>query len=214
MIGANLHRFKTGARYCGWDVEGESLSLFHSRPWQIAWCVADNKEIKTTKSAFIRWPDLNVSAEAARITRFNRDLYEATARPADEVLAEFEAVLYDPSIETVWQNGLGYDLYAHRTWRRALGLPIDDSYLIRSIDLTSLTKALKKGWTPDISSPEAFLAWQYKMDAFWEKGLTTRLEVCAKEEKLDHDLTTLHDALSDIVLMMKVYWKRLFQVEF
>lgn len=214
MIGSSLHRFKTNARYCGWDLETESLNLRFARPWQISYCTANNKEIKTIKSDFIFWPDLQISEDAARITRFDMAAYKAMARPAGEVLAEFESVIYDPSVETIWQNGLGYDCYIHQNWRRLCGKSIDFSYIIRSIDLTTLTKALKKNWTPDISSPEAFLAWQYRVQAFHEKGLKSNLETCGKEEKIEHDYGALHDATNDVVLMMKIYWKRLYQLEF
>ena len=40
------------------------------------------------------------------------------------------------------------------------------------------------------------------------------LEFCGKEEGIEHDYATLHEATSDILLMMKVYWKRLYQLEF
>ncbi len=214
MIGSALHRFKTNPRYCGFDLEAEALNLRFTRPFQVAYCIADNKQIETIRSDFILWDDLRMSEDAARITRFDMATYKAQARPAADVLSEFDEVIYDPSIEVVWQNGLGYDLYIHRNWRRLCGKPIDDSYIWRSIDLTTLTKGLKKGWVPDISSPEAFLAWQYKAQDFHEKGLKSNLEFCGKEEGIEHDYTTLHEATSDILLMMKIYWKRLYQLEF
>jgi hypothetical protein len=214
MIGSSLHRYKDNARYVGVDFEGESLNLRFARPFQISYCIADNKEIKDIRTSFILWKDINMSQDAARITRFNRDLYFATARPAEEVLTEFDAVTYDPNTEIVWQNGLGYDYYVHRNWRRLCGKPHDDSYLDRAIDLKALTQAMKKGWVPDMSSPLAFRAWQYRAASYVERGLKSNLETCGKEEKIDHDFSTLHDATSDIVLMMKIFWKRLYQVEF
>ena len=214
MIGSSLHRYKDAARYAGIDFEAESLNLGFARPFQVSYCVADNKEIKDIRSSFILWKDINMSSDAARITRFNRDLYFSTARPAEEVLAEYDAVVYDPSIEVIWQNGLNYDFYIHQNWRRLCGKPYDDSYVVRSLDMKALTQAMKKGWAPDISSPQAFLSWQYRVAEYTERGLKSNLEICGREEGIEHDYGTLHDALSDIVLMMKVFWKRLYQVEF
>mgnify|MGYP001586669846 CR=1 FL=1 len=214
MVGSTLHRFRANARYCGWDLETESLNLRFARPFQVAYCIADNKTIETIRSDFIWWPDLEMSEDAAHITRFNPGTYKLAARPAAEILEEFDAVIYDPSVETVFQNGLNYDVYIHQNWRRLCGKPVDFSYIIRSIDLTTLTKALRKGWQPDISSPEAFLAWQYKAATYHEKGLKSNLEFCGKEEKIEHDYGELHEAANDVVLMMKVYWKRLYQLEF
>lgn len=214
MVGAALHRFRDSACYCGADFEGEGLNLHYSRPWQVAYCIADNKRVKSTHEAFIRWDDINVSPDAARLTRFDLNRYRQLARPAKEVLDEYDQVVYDHSTEVVWMNGLFYDFYIHMTWRRLCGRPYDDSYVIRSLDLKGLTQAKKKGWVPDVSSPEAFLAWQYRATAYREKGLKSRLEVVGPEEGIIHDYTSLHDATSDISLMMKVFWKRLMQVEF
>lgn len=214
MIGSNLLRYRTDQLYMGLDMESEGLSMAYSRPWQVAWAIADSKSIIRTKVAYPWWSNLKVSREAALVTRFDYDQYKAQARDAREVLAEFEADLMSPNHRIVWQNGSGADFYFHQTWRRELGLPYDDSYLIRSIDLKGLTQALKKGWTPDISSPAAFLSWQYKATSYIEKGLKSSLSICAVEEGIEHDLDTLHDATSDIILMMKLYWKRLYQLEF
>lgn len=214
MVGSTLHRYKSDVRYCPTDFEAEGLNLFYSRPFQVAYGIADNKEIKTLRSDYILWDDIAVSSDAARITRFDIELYRATARPAKEVLAEYDEVVYDPSVEVVWMNGLFYDAYIHQTWRRLCGKPVDFSYLIRSIDLKALSQAAKKQWKPDVSSPEAFLAWQYKAGSYVEKGLKTSLVVCAKEENIEHDPNMLHDALWDIKLTMEIFWKRLYQLEF
>lgn len=214
MVGSTLHRYKAQAKYVGVDFEGESLNLAFARPFQVSYCIADNKEIKTIKSDFILWNDIRMSEDAARITHFDLKRYRELARPAAKVLAEYDAVVYDPSIEVVWQNGLGYDFYVHQTWRRRCGKPYDDSYLVRSIDLKALTIGMKKGWMPTIGSPREFLAWQYRVSSHIEKGLKSSLETVGREEKIEHDFGTLHDATSDIVLMMKVYWRRLFQLEF
>lgn len=196
------------------DFEAESLNLHYARPFQVSYAIADNKAIRETKTSFIWWDDLAVSEEAARITRFDYGEYKSRARPAAEVLAEFEAVIHDPSTEVIWQNGLWYDCHIHQNWRRGCGKPYDDSYLVRSMDLKSLTQAMKKGWVPDISSPAAFLAWQYQAGEYRERGLKSSLENCAKEESIEYDPNALHDAEADIALMMKVFWKRLYQLEF
>lgn len=214
MVGSTLRRFNDKARYVPMDFETESLSLAYSRPWQLAYAIADNKAIKMIKVEYLLWNDIAVSSEAARVTRFDKTRYLSLARPPKDVLAEFDAVVYDPSTEAIFQNGLGFDVYVHQTLRRLCGKPRDFSYLTRAIEMMALTKAVKLQLAPDVSSPTAFLAWQYRVHSHYQKGLKSSLEFCAREERIEHDFTSLHDAGSDIQLTMKLFWKRLFQIEF
>lgn len=212
MIGSSLMRFYLG-EYCPFDCEGESLNLHASRPWELAWGVATNKGILQSKSRFIWWPDLRMSADAARITHFDFSHYKATARPAREVWDEFSADL-TPARRIVWQNGLNYDHYMLRNLRRALGLADDDSYLMRSIDTNCLLKARKKRWVIDTSTPEAFLAWQYRAQEWHEKGLKTNLTDAARELRIPVDTTQTHGADYDIRLMFAIYQQLLVELEF
>lgn len=214
MIGSTLTRFHQGGFLLA-DTEGEGLNLHFSRPWQIAWGVCNTKgHLSFVKSRYIWWPDLNVSKDAARITRFNYEVYKAGARPAKEVYEEFRADRDNPQYRPVFQNGLGYDTYAIATWERAIGVTPDYSYLLRTIDTNAILKAIAKGWTPDTSSPEAFLAWQYRALAYLEKGLKTNMTAAGKARNIEHDYETTHEAESDIRLMGKVLGSALFELEF
>jgi DNA polymerase III epsilon subunit-like protein len=214
MIGAGLKRFHEGG-FCLIDSETEGLNLAFSRPWQIAWGVCDTKgSISYTKSRYLWWPDLNISEDAARITRFSYETYKANALSPRQVYDEWRADRDKPERPIVWQNGLNFDAYVIATWERAMGLVPDYSYLLRTIDTNALLKAVAKGWQPDISSPEAFLSWQYKCQDWREKGLKSNLTDAAKARKVEHDYGTTHDADSDIRLMAKVFAKVLYEVEF
>lgn len=214
MIGAHLRRYRKEQLYLIWDTETADLNLHFTLPWQLSYAIANAKEIIDIKTSFIHWPGLVVSEEAARITRFDRALYENSARPAKDVLNEFDALLYDARYESVFQNGLGFDCSVHRNWRRECGLPADWSYLYRAIDTLPLIRARKKGWVPDTSSPEAFLAWQYKGLHFHERGLKASLGHTGKDMGIVHDYDSLHDAASDTVLLHEVFKRLLFEVEF
>ena len=213
MLGSTLTRYTEDDFLC-LDTETEGLNLAVHRPWQIAWALASTKEVKTIKSAYIWWPDLCISEGAAAVTRFDYAAYKAQARPATEVWEEFSAHLYAPNTRAVWQNGLRIDIFMLANWARAIGKTIDPAYLFRSIDTDTLSKAKIKGWLPDIASPEAWLAWQYKAANYIETGLKTNLAQMGKAEGIEHDYTSLHEATSDILLMYKVLQKRLWQVEF
>lgn len=213
MVGSQLTRF-AGDPWLIWDTEGESLNTAVSRPWQVAWCLADLKQIHWIKTRWIWWPDLRVSRGAAIKTRFDPVAYKKNARPAKEVLDEFRADLLNPAYRPWFMRGLTYDVYIKRNWERGCGVAHDDSYLLRSIDLDPILKAQIKGWQPDISSPEAFLAWLYKGAHFIEKGLKTNLTEVGKNRKIDHDYAGTHDAANDIVLLWKIARQVVFEVEF
>lgn len=213
MVGNTLTRYHSS--FLCIDTETEGLNLAFHRPWQVAWCTADLKSIHTIKSRYIWWPDLEVSRTAAIKTRFDPVVYKANARPAREVWDELASDLYNPSYKIVWQNGLGLDVYAINNWARGCGLPpLDYSLLCRSIDTNAILKAQIKGWTPDISSPEAFLAWQYKALDYVEKGLKTNLTQIGQARKVVHDYDKTHDAENDIQLMWKIFKEVVYQVEF
>lgn len=215
MLGSTLHRYRDDAKYLLIDTEFEGLNMAIHRPWQVAYALANNKGLLSpVHMSYIRWPDLRITAGAARVSRFDPVVYAAQARDAGEVSAELEGLLYDPTVEVVWQNGLRADVYSLRNWRRALGLEDDDSYLLRSIDVDALSKAKIKGWTPDVTSPAAWLSFQYRAANYIETGLKTNLKLMGEQEQIEHDYDTLHDAASDILLMFKVFQKRLWQVEF
>ena len=64
----NLLRFNNSQKYIVLDTETESLNLVKSRPWQVAWIIAEGKQIKSKHSHFIKWPNLTVSEGAAKVT--------------------------------------------------------------------------------------------------------------------------------------------------
>ena len=217
MIGSTLTRFHQG-HFLPVDVETEGLNLFHDRPWQIAWGKWTPKGgLTEVKNRHIWWPDLRISAGAAAKTRFNYEAYKALALPARQVYDEFNSDRADPKALLLWQNGLGLDAYAIATWERAIGVEPSFAYInqeFRTIDLNAILKAIIKGWQPDTSTPEAFLAWQYRMLDYIEKGLKTNLTAAGKARQIEHDYDNTHDAANDIALMCKVFSKALFELEF
>jgi hypothetical protein len=217
MIGHNLLRFTKGFAFLPTDTETEGLNTFYSRPWQIAWGLCDAKgNLAWVKDRYIWWSDLNISKEAAIKTRFDYGTYKAKALPAADVLTEYRADRDNPEYRTLWQNGLGLDVYAIATWERACGVASPDtSYTRRSIDLNALIKAVAKGWTPPPANldPDAFLAWQYAAIEWREKGLKSNLTDAGKARKIEHDYSGTHNAVNDISLTAKVFGAVVFELE-
>ena len=75
MTNNNL-RFNKDQRYVIFDTETEGLNLIKSRPWQVAWIIAQGDKIISRNDRFIHWPNLNVSEGAAKVTGFSMKEYK------------------------------------------------------------------------------------------------------------------------------------------
>jgi len=209
MIGMDLLRYKPDQKYIVPDKETEGVNLFYSRPWEIAYLIADANRIYERVTEYIWWDDLKVSDGAARITGFDFKTYKEQAKPAAEVLARYEERLFDPSMLVVGQN-FYFDAYMHKTWRRALGMPEDFSWMDRMFDTHCLFKAMKKGWAPDRTN---YRAWQYRVQNWREKGLKSNLGLICREFGIEYDERDAHKALYDIEKTREVWEQIKWKVE-
>ncbi len=71
----SLLRFDKNQKYLVFDTETEGLNLIRSRPWQVAWLVVEGGKILEKHDMFLDWPNLDVSAGAAKITGFTMKEY-------------------------------------------------------------------------------------------------------------------------------------------
>jgi len=100
------------------------------------------------------------------------------ASPPEEVWRKFAKLLYSPDVRAVGHNLLGFDYGMISSWRAAMGMSYNHSWLYRPlIDTNALAKAYYKGWKPEVANPETFLAWQYKVLDYREKGLKSSLRL-------------------------------------
>lgn len=209
-----LLRFKKDQMYVGFDVETCHLNLLKDNlPWQIGYYIAKGDKLEKVVNKYIKWPNLNVSADAARITGFNRFEYETNAEDATEVLNGFSQYLEDPNYIVIFHNGFNFDAYVYNIWRQELGLKKDFSYFNRCIDTNSLARLVKMGsksidrdnWYPEFC----------KMSNFVKKGVKTSLSTLHKEFDIDmSDISGgLHDASYDIVLMQRAFNKLINLIE-
>lgn len=210
MIGANLHRFYDGL-YLFFDLETEGLNLGYSRPWQIAYGVANNHRIIDIKTKYIKWNDINVAKGAAIVTGFSKKEYFEKAEDPKLVFDEFDSYIQDNKYILVGHNILSYDFQIYQVWRRALGLKDNYSFINRFIDTNCLSKAYKKGLVPDTKN---FFQWQLKLSNYIEKGLKTNLQAMGKEFQIDFDYKNLHRADNDIKLNHLVFKELLWKMDF
>jgi DNA polymerase III alpha subunit (gram-positive type) len=205
-----LLRFNRNQRYVVFDTETEGLNLIKSRPWQVAWLIAEGDKIISRTDRFIHWPNLNVSEGAARITGFSKKEYEKNSRAPNQVWEEFSEVLFDDRNLIVGQNLLGFDVYMVDVWRRQMARDLNQEYVSRIIDTKALATAIAK----DIKYTDGdFINWQYKLLHYRERGLKTSQGFLLKHYGIDHDPKRLHDALYDIEMNFKIFKRQLFDLE-
>ena len=142
----DLLRFKKDQKYIVFDFETCNLNLasLNNKPWQLAFIIAEGNRVLEKHDYYIEWEDLNISAEAAKITGFSRSRYDKQKKNAKEVLSHFEKYLYDDEYINVGHNIFGFDIYIHNIFRKNLGLRSDYSFIKRSIDTLSLAKSIEK----------------------------------------------------------------------
>jgi DNA polymerase III epsilon subunit-like protein len=210
---AELLRFKKGQKYVLFDYEtcDLNLGLETNKPWQLSFILASGDSIVEKHDYYLKWDDLKLSEDAARITGFSKRTYDSKAVCPKKALAHFEKYLYNPDYINVGHNILGFDVYIHNIHRMLCGKKPDYSYIARSIDTLCLGKAIKK----EIKFPKGGdrLAWQYSLNSVIERGLKASLSACAKYYGIDFDSRKLHNALYDISINYSVFKKMLWDLE-
>jgi DNA polymerase III epsilon subunit-like protein len=209
-MNGELLRFNKQQKYLIFDTETEHLNLISSKPWQVAWIVAQGDKILEKHDVYIYWKNLQVSEGAAKVTGFSQSDYERRAIPNNEAWDKFSQYLYDDQYKIVGHNLLGFDVYMVNSWRKYRKMPSDYSFVDRIIDTNSLAKAIEKNIPVDKNN---FLAWQYKLINFRERGLKTSQGALLKKYNIPHDPKKLHDALYDITMNYEIFKKQLYDIE-
>lgn len=201
MIGSDLLRFSNKKIFL-FDFETQRLNLMEDNlPFQLSWAVADKHSITSSTDYYLKWPNFKMSKEAAVITKFSQKWVENGTDP-EFVLNAFESYLMDDSYIIAGHNLLGFDIFVHQIFRRALGRKVDYSYVHRVIDTNVLARAYKLKITPDKNN---LLAWQYKIYSNPQRGVKTSLGLMAKELGMNVDENRLHESGYDLTVNHFVY---------
>jgi DNA polymerase III epsilon subunit-like protein len=196
-------------KFVVFDTETEGLSLTSSRPWQLSWIVCKGDQILEEHDEFIKYDDLNVSEEAAKVTGFNHAAYLSKAKDPMEVWKNFAKYLYDDQYIFVGHNILNFDIYILNTMMQGIGIKNDWKFVRRMIDTRALAVAMFKG----IKRNGDLLPWQIKLVNVREKGLKASQGFLLKHFAIDHDPSKLHNALYDIKMNYMVFRKLISEVE-
>jgi DNA polymerase III epsilon subunit-like protein len=177
------------------DTETQWLGHYFNLPWSICWSIYEGDRLIQTEDRYIWWDNFKISDDAARLSHFNLNNYKQKAEQPDRVLLDFEKALYNEDCVVVGHNVLNFDAMIHNSWRRNVGSKPDFSWLTRLYDTNCLQKAYKLHIDIDFKN---FLAFQYKLANFKQKGLKTRLGVCCEEYGIDYDEGLAHAAEYDV----------------
>lgn len=207
-----LLRFKPNQKYMVFDFETCNLNLCskNNKPWQLGFILCKGDKVEKEYDFLIKWDNLDISADAARITGFNKRKYEKESVEPLKVLDFMEQYLYNPEYIKLGHNLLGFDVYIHSIFRQALGKKPDYSYLNNLIDTLCIAKAIYKNINPP---KDKLLSWQYKLTSFRERGMKASITALCKSYSLDFDQSKLHDAIYDVKMNFEIFRKQVWEVE-
>ena len=199
-------------KYVIFDTETEGLNLVSHRPWQLSWAIAKGKNIISEHDYAAKWPNINVSEGAAKVTGFNKSQYDKKAVDPVIVYEEFSKLLYDTSYVFVGHNILNFDIYMINTVQRLLGkeimFPTD-----RCIDTKCLAIAVESNCPFEGKTPKDFMFWQYRVNTLPLKGLRINQEAMLKKLDIEYDQAKLHEALGDVRYTFEIMKKLLYKVD-
>lgn len=211
----DLLRFDQQKTYALIDFETYNLCLnfCQNRPWQLGIILVRGDNIIESKDLIINWTketDLEISAEAARITRYDHKKVLEKGISPKEAWEIAEPYLNNADF-IMGHNILNFDTYLLKGYAEYLNRPWKH-YIPKMIDTRSLIQGVKLG-IPFNREKDNLIEYQYRMSNKVVKGVKTNLTAVAKEYSIEHDYAMLHDALCDLALNLKVWQKLKFQIE-
>ena len=184
-----------------------NLNFYNNRPWQVGMIKVVNKDRIVDKfDEMVKWDcDLSISEEAARITRFDKKKFNKLARDESEIFPTVYEWL-DNCDYIVGHNILGFDMYLIRDWCKMHGKPYNHLFK-KCIDTLSVGRGIRSEHYFK-KQEENFFEYQYRLLSHMVKGVRAYLSELGKYYNIEHNYATLHDAINDLELNLKV-WRKL-----
>lgn len=213
MAESDLLRFNKKQVYLTWDCETENLRLGGSnRPWQLSYSLSTQDEILEEHDDFPWWPDLDISAGAAAITRFNYEEYKAKAKDPKKILEKFDSYLYDPDILNVFANGFGFDTFIHNIIRLECGKKSNYDYVKNSLCIQCIEKAQILGIKEISQDPIKRAAQMFSLTNYRKRGLKTNVKFLCEKNGIEYDVMRGHDGLYDVSRTKAIFDKQIWQI--
>lgn len=206
-------KFPNNQKYLVFDGETCHLNLClpDNKTWEWAWLECQGEEIVSKADYYIKWPNLNISKEAALMTHFNPLNIQEKGVDPKMVIEKLDNFIYNTEYMLIAANGLRFDIYLHNIHRRLVGLPTDYSYIDRVIDPVALARGIKTGVTKDNNT--SLYEHQLKVSSIRQKGLKTSVRQLCQDYGIPYDETQAHNALWDVETLWKIWLKMKAQLE-
>ena len=183
-----------------------NLNFYSNRPWQVGMIRVVQNKIQDRFDEMVKWDcGLKISDEAARITRFDQKKFNKLANPESEIFPTVYEWLDDCDY-IVGHNILGFDMYLIREWCKIYNKPYDHLFE-KSVDTLAIGRGVRSEYYFK-KEEEDFFDYQYRLLSYRSKGIRTSLSELGKYYNINHNYGTLHDAINDLELNLKV-WNKL-----
>ncbi len=213
MSEENLLRFNKQKRFVFFDIESEDLRLLNNRGWQLSYLVATQNEILEEHDEFLWWPDLNMSAGAAAITRFNHEDYKRKAKDPREILEKFDEYLYNEENIICGANIVNFDIYVLNTMRKAVGLKTCWDFVPRLLDVQCIEKAKTLGRKDIPQDPNKRAATMFELSNWHKRGVKTSVKHLATQVyDIPYDEDQAHNAEYDNRLVYQILKKQIYSI--
>lgn len=196
-------------KFICFDFEG-NLNLFFGTPFQLGYVIYEGRNIVSEHDYYIKWPDLQISQKVKEITRYSPNRMEKEGRNPKEVFSEFIKYLNNPEYLIVGANILNFDTVLLYNCLKRLDLNPNYNFLKRIYDVNAIFKGYKLELKPDHDN---FLAWQYSMNNYRQRGLKSNVKYVAKEFGIDFDETKLHEGLYDCLVTTKNFFELIKRID-
>lgn len=212
----NLLRFDTTSTFTFFDFETFNLNLnfCHNLPWELAMGKVKNGQLIEHVRYLIKWDTkLKISDDTAKITGYSQSSMNKDGVPPEKVFPVFSDWINSADY-ICGHNILNFDIYLLFEWYK-LNNCNPSKLVTKCID----TNAIYKGYKLQIpfinknNSPSELTFYQQKMLGIRQRGLKSSLQHVGKELGVEHNYETLHQALSDIQLNIKIWDKLKYLVE-
>jgi len=183
-----------------------NLNFYNNRPWQVGMIRVVENKIQDRFDEMVKWDcGLKISDEAARITRFDQKKFNKLAKPESEIFPTVYEWLDDCDY-IVGHDILGFDMYLIREWCKIYDKPYDHLFE-KSVDTLAIGRGIRSEYYFK-KEEEDFFDYQYRLLSYRSKGIRTSLSELGKYYNINHNYETLHDAINDLELNLKV-WNKL-----
>jgi len=186
------------------------LNFCHNLPWQIGMLKVKGDYKIDSKNFYIKWDtDLKISEDAARITRYDHNKVKKIGIKIEEAFPTLKDWL-DHADYIVGHNILGFDLYLLKELYQKMGCHWNH-LTNKIIDTNCVARGIK--YDLPYKRSQNLLEYQYKIFHTRKKGVKSSLTLLGKENGIEHDYESLHDALNDLDLNLKVWNKLKWQLD-